>query len=261
MSGLDRFIKAQEDDYETALKEIKNGKKSSCWMWYIFPQIKGLGMTTTSQFYGIDNIEEAIEYLHHELLRNRLIEISNALLELEEDTNIHEVMGFPDDLKLKSSMTLFKKAEELSDIKFDNIFGKILDRYYNGEEDNKTLTILEKQKYDKEFKKENENNDENNSSEDEKKEDNREKLNGKEKENIDNDNKENKNSENIIKEKNEENKEDITSKEKEKLNYPTSSMEGKPNNKEGKANEKEEIEEVENEKSKCCSFFDYCIII
>ena len=147
MSDLNRFIKAQEKDYETALKEIKNGKKVSCWMWYIFPQIKGLGMTSMSNFYGIEDIEEAKEYLHNEILSKRLIEISNALLELENN-DIKEIMGFPDNLKLKSSMTLFKKAEELSDVKYDNIFQKVLDKYYNGEEDNNTLVILEKKKFD-----------------------------------------------------------------------------------------------------------------
>lgn len=158
MSELDRFLDAQEQKYEIALKEIKNGKKISCWIWYIFPQIVGLGMTQMSKKYGIKNIEEAIEYLNNEILRNRLLEISQALLNLGE-VDIHEVMGFPDDLKLKSSMTLFKKAEELSDIKCDNIFQNVLDQFYKGEDDQKTVTILEKQKYEKMLnaKKENEN--------------------------------------------------------------------------------------------------------
>ena len=147
MSDLNRFIEAQEKNYKTALKEIKNGKKVSCWMWYIFPQIKGLGMTQTANYYGINDIEEAKEYLHNEILSKRLIEISNALLEIENN-DIKEIMGFPDNLKLKSSMTLFKKAEELSDVKYDNIFQKVLDKYYNGEEDNNTLVILEKKKFD-----------------------------------------------------------------------------------------------------------------
>ena len=150
MSDLNRFIEAQEKNYKTALKEIKNGKKVSCWMWYIFPQIKGLGMTQTANYYGINDIEEAKEYLHNEILSKRLIEISNALLEIENN-DIKEIMGFPDNLKLKSSMTLFKKAEELSDVKYDNIFQKVLDKYYNGEEDNNTLVILEKKKFDLKF--------------------------------------------------------------------------------------------------------------
>ena len=149
MSELERFIKAQENDYETALKEIKNGKKSSCWMWYIFPQIIGLGMTSTAQYYGIKDIEEAIEYLNNETLGARLVEISQALLELDDDTNINEVMGYPDNLKLKSSMTLFKKASEELGSKYDDVFQKVLDKYYNGQDDQKTLDILSSQKKDK----------------------------------------------------------------------------------------------------------------
>ena len=149
MSELERFLKAQINDYETALKEIKNGKKASCWMWYIFPQIIGLGMTSTAQYYGIKNIEEAIEYLNNEILGARLVEISQALLELDDDTNINEVMGYPDNLKLKSSMTLFKKASEESGNKYDDIFQKVLDKYYNGQEDQKTLDILSSQNKDK----------------------------------------------------------------------------------------------------------------
>jgi uncharacterized protein (DUF1810 family) len=149
MSELERFLKAQINDYETALKEIKNGKKASCWMWYIFPQIIGLGMTSTAQYYGIKNIEEAIEYLNNEILGTRLVEISQALLELDDDTNINEVMGYPDNLKLKSSMTLFKKASEESGNKYDDIFQKVLDKYYNGQEDQKTLDILSSQNKDK----------------------------------------------------------------------------------------------------------------
>lgn len=149
MSELERFIRAQENDYETALREIKNGKKSSCWMWYIFPQIIGLGMTSTAQYYGIKDIEEAIEYLNNETLGARLVEISQALLELDDDTNINEVMGYPDNLKLKSSMTLFKKASEELGNKYNDVFQKVLDKYYNGQEDQKTLDILSSQNKDK----------------------------------------------------------------------------------------------------------------
>ena len=145
MPDLDRFLKPQEKHYENALKEISNGKKDTCWMWYIFPQIIGLGMTNKSEYYGIKNIDEAIEYLNNDILGPRLVEISKILLELDDNTDINEVMDFPDNLKLKSSMTLFKKAEEKSVIKFDNIFQKVLDKYYNGEEDQKTLDILNSQ--------------------------------------------------------------------------------------------------------------------
>ena len=145
MPDLDRFLEPQEKHYENALKEIRNGKKETCWMWYIFPQIIGLGMTNKSEYYGIKNIDEAIEYLNNDILGPRLVEISKILLELDDNTNINEVMDFPDNLKLKSCMTLFKKAEEKSMIKFENIFQKILDKYYNGEEDQKTLDILNSQ--------------------------------------------------------------------------------------------------------------------
>ena len=149
MSQLDRFIKAQENDYQIALNEIKNGSKDSCWMWYIFPQIRGLGLTEMSKTYAIKDMEEAIEYLNNEILRTRLIEISQALLDLG-DVEINKVMGFPDDLKLKSSMTLFREAEKESEIKCDNIFQKVLDQFFKGEEDPKTLVILQKQQYEKE---------------------------------------------------------------------------------------------------------------
>ena len=149
MSELDRFIKAQETDYDRALREIKNGRKQTCWMWYIFPQIIGLGSTPTAKEYAIKNMEEAIEYLRNDILKNRLVEISQALLELDDDTNINEVMGYPDNLKLKSSMTLFKKASEESGNKYDDIFQKVLDKYYNGQEDQKTLDILSSQNKDK----------------------------------------------------------------------------------------------------------------
>ena len=180
MSGLDRFIKAQEGDYDRALKEIKNGRKQSCWMWYIFPQIIGLGSTSMAKEYAIKNIEEAIEYLNNDILKNRLVEISQALLDLEEDKdNIREIMGYPDDLKLRSSMTLFKKAEESSEIKCDNIFQKVLDKFYNGEDDNLTLKILYEQNLEKKKEKENKEN----KSESENKSENEEESN---KENINN---------------------------------------------------------------------------
>ena len=159
MSEMDRFIQAQEEDYDRALKEIKNGKKVTCWMWYIFPQIQGLGTTYMSQKYAIKNIEEAIEYLNNVTLRNRLIEICQALLDTEED-NIHTIMGYPDDLKLRSSMTLFKKAEELSSVNCKDIFDEVIKKFYKGEDDPLTLNILceqEKEKKEKENKNEKEN--------------------------------------------------------------------------------------------------------
>lgn len=150
MSELDRFLEAQEKDYEKALKEIQNGKRENHWIYYIFPQIRGLGQTEVSIKYGIKNIDEAIDFLKNETLRKNLLEISQVLLDKEEETDIKEIMGFPDNLKLKSSMTLFKIAEEKSEINCNGIFKKILDKYYNGEEDAMTLVILQKQNYQKE---------------------------------------------------------------------------------------------------------------
>ena len=108
--GLDRFLTAQQDSYKTALREIQGGQKISHWMWYIFPQIAGLGYSQMAQYYAIRDIEEAKEYLKNDVLRRRLLEISQALLETESDDAAY-VMGWPDDLKLKSSMTLFLLAE------------------------------------------------------------------------------------------------------------------------------------------------------
>ena len=148
MSEIARFLEAQEKEYDLALKEIKNGKKESCWIWYIFPQVKGLGSSMTSEEYGIKDIEEAKEYLENETLKSRLIEITQALLDLEEN-DIKNIMHYPDNLKLKSSMTLFKKVEETYNIDCGNIFQKTLDKFFNGEEDQNTIRILEKQKFEK----------------------------------------------------------------------------------------------------------------
>lgn len=136
-NDLERFLKAQEKDYEQALNEIKNGRKTGHWIWYIFPQIAGLGFSSTSKYYSIKDKNEAVEYLKNKTLKNRLIEICEALLSLESDDATY-VMGYPDDLKLKSSMTLFN---EVSDI---DIFKKVLDKFYNGEKDEMTISLLNK---------------------------------------------------------------------------------------------------------------------
>ena len=107
MHDLSRFLEAQESDYETALTEIKNGRKTTHWIWYIFPQLKDLGSSPNAKYYGIENLDEAKAYLKNETLRERLLEISQALLELEDD-NIKRIMGSAIDArKLLSSMTLF----------------------------------------------------------------------------------------------------------------------------------------------------------
>lgn len=139
MEQLDRFIKAQENTYLVALKEIKNGRKQSHWMWYIFPQIKGLGMSETSRYYGIDGEEEAKAYLDNEILGSRLREITSELLKLNIDNPV-DIFGTIDTMKLKSSMTLFDYVSE------DKIFSQVLNKYYNGEIDEKTILLCKKRK-------------------------------------------------------------------------------------------------------------------
>ncbi len=135
---LGRFLKAQEKDYSTALAEIRNGEKESHWIWYIFPQLTELGYSPTAKFYGLSGLEEARAYLAHPLLRERLTEISSALLELDSD-DAEDVMGWPDDLKLCSSMTLFAEAEPEN-----AVFQKVLDKFFGGKKDPKTLDLLKK---------------------------------------------------------------------------------------------------------------------
>lgn len=135
---LDRFIKAQERDYEAALKEIRQGRKRSHWIWYIFPQIAGLGLSSTSQYYAIGSMEEAEAYMENTYLKGHLLEISEALLSLES-SDPGQVMGYPDDLKLCSSMTLFAEAAPE-----EPVFQAVLDKYFGGKKDQRTLDILGK---------------------------------------------------------------------------------------------------------------------
>lgn len=135
---LERFKKAQKRDFETALSEIRNGRKESHWIWYIFPQLKELGYSSTAKYYGIEDRGEAEAYIKDEVLRERLIEISETILSLDS-SNPSEVMGYPDDLKLKSCMTLFSiVAPEI------DVFDKVLDKFYSGKKDEKTVELLGK---------------------------------------------------------------------------------------------------------------------
>lgn len=134
--NLDRFLEAQETTYNEALSEIKKGKKQSHWMWFIFPQIAGLGFTDYNVFYAIKNLEETTQYLRHPVLGKRLIEISTALLDINGKT-ANEIMGKPDDRKLKSCMTLFAQITNT-----DPVFQKVLDKYYQGTKDEKTIQLL-----------------------------------------------------------------------------------------------------------------------
>ena len=134
---LSRFIKAQENSYEEALSEIKSGRKKGHWMWFIFPQFKGLGFTETSNYYSIKDLDEAKRYLSHPILGERLKLITKELLGLNEN-NPNKVFGSPDDLKLKSSMTLFAAI----DASQENIFNAALDKLFNGQTDHNTLTLI-----------------------------------------------------------------------------------------------------------------------
>ena len=134
---LERFIKAQDHSYETALNEIKNGRKQSHWMWYIFPQFKGLGQSATSRQYAIKSKEEAQAFFDHEILGSRLVEITNTLLQLKGLT-ANAIFGNPDDLKLKSCMTLFAAIQDKN-----TCFQEVLNKYYAGKPDDKTLKLLD----------------------------------------------------------------------------------------------------------------------
>ena len=137
MNDLQRFLDAQKNDFETALAEIKAGRKRSHWMWYIFPQIAGLGFSAASKFYAIGNRDEAENYLAHPVLSRRLIEISSVLLEIEGKT-AHQIFGSPDDMKLKSSMTLFGALENANPV-----FRRVLDKYFDGAQDRRTVELID----------------------------------------------------------------------------------------------------------------------
>ena len=132
---LDRFVRAQAGSYDTALAEVRAGCKRSHWMWYVFPQIAGLGMSSTAQFYAIEDLDEARRYWAHPVLGARLREISEALLTLDTD-DAGAVFGWPDELKLRSCMTLFAHATDCP------MFTQVLDKFYSGREDEKTLRLL-----------------------------------------------------------------------------------------------------------------------
>ena len=136
---LERFIEPQEQDYEQALKEIRNGRKVSHWIWYIFSQLRGLGKSYMSDYYGIRDLDEAKAFLQDPYLGKHLQKISEALLNLDND-NATQIMGRPDDMKLKSSMTLFACADPEN-----AVFEKVLEKFYNGHKDGRTLKMLSKE--------------------------------------------------------------------------------------------------------------------
>tara|TARA_B100001287_G_C22577446_1_gene479336 strand:- start:327 stop:755 length:429 start_codon:yes stop_codon:yes gene_type:complete len=134
--NLKRFLDAQSTSYEQALTEIKNGRKKSCWMWYIFPQYKGIGRSITSMEYAIQSQEEANVYINHPILGVRLLEITEAFLSLENKT-AYEVLGKPDNLKIKSSMTLFDSIQNENDL-----FDSVLKKYFKGSRCTSTINGL-----------------------------------------------------------------------------------------------------------------------
>ena len=134
--NLQRFLHAQDQSYLRALNEVKTGKKTSHWMWYIFPQFKGLGRSETSIKYSIKSEDEARAYFKHELLGKRLLEITEELVKIE-NKSAYEIFGGPDDLKLKSCMSLFTLVQNEN-----TIFQKVLDKYFDGEVSYRTRELL-----------------------------------------------------------------------------------------------------------------------
>lgn len=134
--GLVRFLDAQNKLYLSALSEIKKGRKESPWMWFIFPQIKGLGSCDTSKFYEIKNADEAIAFLEHSILGKHLIEITAELIKTDEKT-AEDIFGNPDNEKLQSCMTLFASVQNT-----EPVFNEVLDKYFDGSSDFHTIQLL-----------------------------------------------------------------------------------------------------------------------
>jgi uncharacterized protein (DUF1810 family) len=133
---LSRFVQAQEGDYEQAIAEIMSGQKRSHWMWYIFPQFEGLGFSSTSRRYAIKSLAEAKAYLSHPVLGPRLLKCVEAALDVQ-GRSANEIFGFPDDIKLRSCATLFAHVAPT-----DSEFDRLLDKYFKGKRDHKTLQLL-----------------------------------------------------------------------------------------------------------------------
>jgi uncharacterized protein (DUF1810 family) len=134
--NLNRFVRAQADDYDQVLSEIRSGRKRSHWMWYIFPQFDGLGFSSTSRRYSIKSVAEAKAYLDHPILGPRLMECADAVLGVE-GRSAFDIFGSPDDMKLRSCATLFGCVAPVG-----SVFDKLLDKYYQAERDGKTLRLL-----------------------------------------------------------------------------------------------------------------------
>ncbi|WP_088893505.1 DUF1810 domain-containing protein [Leptolyngbya ohadii] len=136
LHNLNRFLQAQEEDFTRALAEVKQGQKQTHWMWYIFPQLEGLGYSSNARYYGIKTLAEARAYLEHPILGLRLIEITEAVLKVE-GRSAYDIFGSPDDRKLQSCATLFAAVSPVG-----SVFDRLLDQYFDGEHDSKTLRLL-----------------------------------------------------------------------------------------------------------------------
>ena len=136
MTGLDRFVQAQDAVYPTALRELRAGRKRTHWIWYIFPQLAGLGFSERAHFYGLASLAEAAAYLAHPLLGPRLVECAAAMLGHGDATAL-EILGSPDDMKFQSSMTLFRRVAGA-----DSVFTAALGHFFDGREDGRTLALL-----------------------------------------------------------------------------------------------------------------------
>ena len=136
INALERFIKAQTNTYEVAMSEIKNGRKRTHWMWFIFPQLRGLGMSSISRYYGLESLDEAKAYLDHPVLSGRLYEACGELLK-HKDKSAFDIFGDIDEMKLKSSMTLFALTNEDY-----TIFDEVLECFFGGEMDELTVKLI-----------------------------------------------------------------------------------------------------------------------
>ena len=144
-TDLNRFLQAQENSYADALQEMKNGKKTSHWMWYVFPQIKGLGKSSMARRYEIQDLAEAKAYLQDQTLGERLLKLTGILVNDVQGKSAEQIFGYPDFLKFHSCLTLFEyvaNTENFTDEKF-NVFQQALEKYYGGKKDENTLKIIE----------------------------------------------------------------------------------------------------------------------
>ena len=133
--NLARFVQAQAPDYDRALRELRAGRKESHWMWYIFPQLEGLGHSSMSRHYSIKSTDEARAYLGHPVLGPRLLECANAMLAIDGHS-AREILGSPDDMKLHSSATLFAHVSD------DAVFPRLIEKYFDNKPDDQTLRLL-----------------------------------------------------------------------------------------------------------------------